>query len=391
MSRRRSIVLLGPHPALCERARRAGLGVIVVDTPGRLLPGVIAGADHVIATDYTDTRRTAALLSVLGEDTEIVGVLSLTEPGLVPVARINALLGLPDNPVDVVERVKDKDLMRRWLADDPRFSLPAALVRGADDLAVFLADHGAPAVVKPHDGAGSVGVRLVRGKDEAGELAYPLLAEKYVEGREFSVESLSADGVHTILGITEKSLFEGGFVERGHTFPAPLTGDDEALLRGFVRDFLTRVGLRHGLAHTEVILTADGPVAVETHTRNGGDHITDLVQLATGYDMLSAAVRAKADGAEGPAGQEVPAAARTAVIRYLAAPAGTVREIHGTHAARYLPGVVDLQVTVGKGDVIRPVSSSLDRVGYVIAVGADADEAVRHARAALDTVELTVE
>ncbi|MBT2395740.1 ATP-grasp domain-containing protein [Streptomyces sp. ISL-100] len=389
MSRDRHLVLIGPHAALCERARRAGVGVIVVDTPGRLTPEVIALADHVIATDYTDVTRTAELIAALGRDLDIVGALSLTEFGLIPVARISELLGLPDNPVEVVKRVRDKDLMRRRLAGDDRFSVPAALVSDRNELDRFLAEHPAPVVVKPHDGAGSMGVRLIDDGRIPDGLAYPLLAETYLDGREYSVEALSVGGAHTIIGITEKVLFDDSFVEQGHHFPAPLSDVDRALVHTYVRDFLDRIGLRDGLSHTEVILTREGPRAVETHTRNGGDHITDLVQMATGFDMLDAAVRIRAGlTAEVPA---VPEPARAAVIRYFAPPAGTVREAYGAAAARYLPGVADLQLTVRPGDEVRPPRSSLDRVGYVMAVGADLDEARGHAETAMEAVVLTVE
>ncbi|MFB7785225.1 ATP-grasp domain-containing protein [Streptomyces vinaceus] len=386
---RKHIVLIGPHAALCERARRAGAGVIVVDAPERITPEVIACADHVIATDYTDVKRTARLISALGQDLNIAGTLSLTEFGLVPVARISELLGLPDNPVEIVERVRDKDLMRQWLAGDDRFSVPAALVRDRNELEQFLTEHRAPVVVKPHDGAGSMGVRLIEDGRIPSDLAYPLLAERYLDGSEYSVEALSVEGAHTIIGITEKLLFDDSFVEQGHHFPAPLSEAEGADVHTFVQDFLDHIGLRDGLSHTEVIVTREGPKVVETHTRNGGDHITDLVQMATGFDMLDAAVRTRAGLTDTvPA---VPEPARAAVIRYFSPPAGTVREAYGAAAARYLPGVVDLQLTVRPGDEVRSPRSSLDRVGYVMAVGADLDEARRHAEIAMEAVVLTVE
>lgn len=389
MTADRHLVLIGPHAALCERVKRAGIGVIVVDRPERLTADVIACGDHVIATDYTDVKRTAKLVTALAESgLSIEGVLSLTEPGLIPMAQLNDMLGVSDNSVEVVERIVDKDRMRRWLAADARFAVPAALVHDNDSLKTFIAAHGTPVIVKPHNGAGSLGVHLLSDGRIPDALDYPQLAEKYVQGREYSVEAMSLDGEHTIIGITEKVLFAGGFVERGHHFPAPLNDRESTVLHSFVRGFLDYVGLRSGLSHTEVIVTPDGPVIVETHTRNGGDHISSLVQLATGFDMLDVAVRARTGLIhEIPT---VPETSRTAVIRYFAPPPGTIREVYGAHAARYLPGVVDLQLTARPGDPVRTPRSSLDRVGYVIAVGVDLDQASRHADAAITAVTLAV-
>jgi biotin carboxylase len=308
---------------------------------------------------------------------------------------MNAILGVGDNPVEVVERVVDKRLMREWLAEDQVFALPAREIESAQALGELASEVGLPLVVKPCDGAGSVGVRILR---DMGEVAAwkpsrngtRLLAEKYVHGSEFSVEALSVDGQHLIAAITEKVLAgsagENGLVEVGHDVPARLDHETEAGLRGFVRDFLDRLGLREGLSHTEVILGPDGPVIVETHTRNGGDHIADLVLLSTGLDLRDLALRARCGFLQDlPA---VPPPTGGAAIRYFTPPPGIVEEVSGLDAARYLPGLVDIEVEVRVGDRVHPLRSSFDRVGYVIACGADTGQARRRCLDAIDAVTI---
>lgn len=380
------VVLLGPHLALCERAVRAGLGVIVVDTADRLDRDVLGLATEVLITDYTDVVRLSELLSVYARRLDIRGVLSLTEPGLLPAAKLNALLGYPDNPVEAVRRVVDKQLMRAHL-EGTRFDVPAALVSGTAELRRFVAAHGLPVVVKPPDGSGSAGVRVLRsGAELAADLPFPLLAEAYLSGRELSVEAVSVAGRHTVVGVTEKSLFPGTQVEAGHRFPAALDRADLAGVTSFVADALTAMGIHSGLTHTEVMLASDGPMLVETHTRNGGDHIADLVHLATGFDMLDFALRQRAGGST--AGLSTPAAVRGAAIAYVAVPPGRVLEVSGTAAARYRPGVVDLHLPLRVGDQVRPLESSADRIGYAVATGADAAEAAARCGGVLDAVRV---
>jgi biotin carboxylase len=391
-------VLLGPHPAHFDHATRLGVGVVLLDTVENLAAetGRYAGrADHVLATDYTDAERVAQLIQVLCGGLDVRGVLALTENGLLPAARMNAILGAKDNPVDVVERVMDKRLMRAWLSGDQAFTLPARVVESARSLQEFAREFGTPVVVKPSDGAGSAGVRVLRDMAEVAAWTpsrngATLLAEQYVHGTEYSVEAFSVDGQHLIAAVTEKVLArcagENGLVEVGHNLPARLDRATDAALRAFVRDFLDRLGLREGLSHTEVILSPQGPVIVETHTRNGGDHIADLVLLSTGLDLRDLALRSRCGLLHGAPASPEPTGG--AAIRYFTPAPGVVEAIGGLDAARYLPGVVDLDVGVGIGERVRPLRSSFDRVGYVIAVGADTDQAEQRCLAAVDTVTI---
>ncbi len=392
------VVLLGPHPAHFDHATRLGVGLVLLDTVENLAAetGRHAGrADHVLATDYTDAERVARLIQVLCGGLDVRGVLALTENGLLPAARMNAILGAKDNPVEVVERVMDKRLMRDWLAGDRAFALPARVVESARSLREFAAEFGTPVVVKPSDGAGSAGVRVLRDMAEVAAWAptrngVTLLAEQYVHGIEYSIEAFSVDGQHLIAAVTEKVLArragENALVEVGHNVPARLARDTDAALRAFVRDFLDRLGIREGLSHTEVILGPRGPVIVETHTRNGGDHIADLVLLSTGLDLRDLALRSRCGLVHGAPASPEPTGG--AAIRYLTPAPGVVEAIGGLDAARYLPGVVDLDVGVGIGERVRPLRSSFDRVGYVIAVGADTDQAEQRCLAAVDTLTI---
>lgn len=50
-----------------------------------------------------------------------------------------------------------------------------------------------------------------------------IIAEKFIEGPEVSVEAISWDGQHTILGVTDKiTTGYPGFVETGHSMPSAL-------------------------------------------------------------------------------------------------------------------------------------------------------------------------
>lgn len=157
-----------------------------------------------------------------------------------------------------------------------------------------------PVIVKPVDRSGSRGINLVESsKDISIATAWALdesfskeiLIEQYINGREFSVESISYNGQHKILQVTEK--FTTGapdFIEEGHTCPARVTEFEHKLITDVVHKTLDAVDLTNGAAHTELKINDKGEVfLIEIGSRMGGDYIgSDLVLYSTGFDFTKA-------------------------------------------------------------------------------------------------------
>ncbi|MFJ7592116.1 ATP-grasp domain-containing protein [Streptomyces sp. NPDC097617] len=263
----------------------------------------------------------------------------------------------------------------------------------------FAAEAGYPVILKPVDGSGSLGVTLVpdeEGLDDAvartvgAAAAGPegaWIAEEYLHGPEFSVETFSTDGTHHLLAVTEK--FKGAnFVEIGHLVPARLSVDVVRDMTAEVGACLDAVGLREGPAHTEIVLTPGGPRVVETHCRPGGDGIVELVRLAVGLDVQ----RITFDWLAGrPLNLEGGARPRAAATSFLTPGAGTVTSVGGLDAAESAEGVTEAYLTVAPGSVIGELRSSSDRAGAAVATGDTPDEALRPAREAVDRFRITVE
>jgi biotin carboxylase len=209
-----------------------------------------------------------------------------------------------------------------------------------------------------------------------------LLAEEEMTGDEISVETVTVGGRTVVLACTEKLTTRGtSFVELGQALPARLPGGLEAEVRSVAEAALKAVGYDHGIAHTEMILTADGPRIVEVNPRPAGDCIMDLIRLARGIDVYDLA----ADLALG-ADVDLDAVAATeftgsAAIRFLAAEPGVVRRVDGVPEASALldPARERLVLLTRPGDVVEAVTTNLHRLGYVITVGADTADAVQRA------------
>ena len=385
--------MLGGRPQTVRKALDLGLRVVFFQVPALLRPGQAELAHATLLVDYTDWSVLRPFAVAAHEVYGFTRVVSLAEQAMVPVAQINELLGLPGTRPEVARLFRDKWAMRQHLAGSGPGAVAARLYEDAASLREFGADHGYPFVVKPVDATGGRGVLRVDGPEEAEEVArridelrrradlplaqiFPLdrfVMEELVDGPEYSVETMSFDGRHVAVAVTEK--LTAGFVEAGHAVPARLAAADEAAVVDHVTGFLDAVGLRQGLAHTEVRLSAQGPRLIESHDRSPGGRIMDLVEAACGIDLELYSVAWPFGLVPALAGR--PVATRAAATRFLFPPAGEVVAVHGIEDVQGRPELLGLDVDVAVGGTVPAAADNFDRVGQVLAVGADTGAAVQ--------------
>lgn len=159
-----------------------------------------------------------------------------------------------------------------------------------------------PLIVKPTDRSGSRGVSKVyneielknaidRGLEES--LENKVVIEEFIEGVEVSVESISWQGNHHILVITDKvTTGEPYFVELAHHQPSALSNEIQEKIKSETLKALNALEVKFGASHSEFKITNEGKVyAIEVGARMGGDFIgSDLVYLSTGYDFVKGVI-----------------------------------------------------------------------------------------------------
>jgi biotin carboxylase len=399
-------LVVGSGSELQPRLRRMAPDVETVVLCRASALGLVHGVEDnravIVLRDNAPVSRWVSAARHIHEEWDVQAVVSFSEIDQDKAAHVAAALGLPGHSIETVLRVHDKARMRARLADAGLERVPFRTAPSLADLEGFYDEVGPPLIVKPNRGRASVGISVVRTRDDLAE-AYRRtrdaraprldpsvpLAERYVPGAEYSVEALTHNGVHHMFAVTEKFTDPASKVELGHVVPARLPREDEQRVIEHVRDALTALGVRFGITHTEVILGTDGPLIVETHLRGAGDEIIHLVQDATGEDMLDLflrqtvgidigalpALRSRRDG---------PHYQASGAIRYLATDVpGTLRRIDGWAEVSGLPGVRDARQLVADGSTLDGLHSSRSRLGYARVQAADADSAVALAEAAV--------
>ncbi|MFE5680681.1 phosphoribosylglycinamide synthetase [Streptomyces erythrochromogenes] len=185
------------------------------------------------------------------------------------------------------------------------------------------------------------------------------------EAPRVSVETLTVNGIHHIVGITgQRTTGAPHFFVTGYLHPAPLTDDERTAIGAVVEERLTAVGYRSGPAHTQVALLPYGPRIVSCRAHLGGDRIPLLVEISRGFDM-EAAVFAGLEGAC----PDVPSPSRYAEVGFFLLPEGRLETYTGTEDIAVTPWVHGARFPYDVGARIAPVGDPRSRRAYVAVDG----------------------
>ena len=212
-------------------------------------------------------------------------------------ARISAYvaeqLGLPCTPYQTILNIQNKSWVRERTNNIIGLS-PTNYYIYNKELTPTL-----PCIVKPVTGGGKCGVSYVSEKKDfveaikyARDQGECILVEEFVDGLEFSVETISYNRKHYVVQITDKNTSgPPHFVELGHHQPSQLPQNIKFKICEVVPRILDAVGYINGACHVEMKWSNRGLFLIELNPRGGGDMIsTKLVEMSTGYDYLLAMI-----------------------------------------------------------------------------------------------------
>ena len=321
-------------------------------------------ADHFYPISILEKELILQKCTEIGID----GITSIASDAAVPtVCFVAEKMGLISNRFgDSLVATNKYEMRKRFMHQDvkcPRFE-----VATADNLP-DISNFRFPVIVKPTDRSGSRGVLKIEHPKQLKEavsraqtksFSGEAIVEEFVQGREVSVETISWEGKHYILAITDKvTTGEPYFVELEHHQPTSLDEKVQDKIRIETRKALTAVGVKYGAGHSEFIITNDNEVfAVEVGARMGGDFIgSDLVYLSTGYDFLKGVIDVSLGKFEEPDFRWN----KHSGICFLSKETEFLKEIIGN--SDNFPAIVASEIFQSE---LKHVESSSDRSGYLI-------------------------
>ncbi|MDE5757044.1 MAG: ATP-grasp domain-containing protein, partial [Allobaculum sp.] len=196
-----------------------------------------------------------------------------------------------------------------------------------------------------------------------------ILVEEFIEGREFSIESLHYNGKSEVIQFTEKKTTEFPYnVELGHIQPANLTEEEHDEIRNIISKIAECMHFENCASHTELKINNRGVFVIETSPRLGGDYITSiLTPLSTGINLEDQLIRISlgkpVDIGKGHKDS-------SSAVCFFSLPIGSIVAIDKQlKDIASWPGICDFQSKLQVGDKINKITSSLNRYGHFIVTG----------------------
>ncbi len=385
-------------PDFLEAAAALGVEVVVASDVAQ----TIDMGDRALVLDTGRPEAAAATIVEAAGQNPLDAVVAVDDQGVLIAALAAARLGLAHNPPGVVAVTRDKAAMRTALAGRVRQPEFAVVAAGAD-VAAAAAELGFPCVIKPLSLSASRGV--IRADDPAqaaaagarvramlaeeyGDGEAPLVVERYIDGAEVAVEALLRDGRLEVLAIFDKPdpLVGPYFEETLYVTPSRLPAGTQDRLEEAVAGATAALGLVEGPVHAELRIDADDrPWLLEVAARSIGGLCSRSLRFGAGVSLEELILRHALGLPLDPARER----AASGVMMLPIPTAGTLVAVRGQDAARAVPSVEGLELSVLPGRPVRPLPEGDRYLGFLFARAPTpeaVEAALRAAHACLDVV-----
>ena len=377
-----------------RRAKALGYYVYVLDANPNAVG--FSDADEYAVVNIVDEE---ACLQYAREK-NVDGVLTAaTEYGVLSMSRIAEEMNLPGINYASAKLMKNKATVRRCLfnakADDTGCSYE---VSSETDISDVIPRLDYPVMVKPCDGSGSRGTSRVDKEDTfvaackfamENSATHRAVAEPFVIGHEYGVESFVDHGVVHVLGVMKKEMTAPPYyAELGHAMPSGLGDEMENKVKSCVRNALLALGVNHGSVNMDLLITDKGSVhIIDVGARMGGNLIgSHIIPQGTGVDYMENMIRAAVGDKTNWTIKWKPSPVAT---KLLALRPGIVSALpdFSQLAAEYN---VEIEHHLHVGDQINEYHTNLDGCGYIVAGGKTVEDAIAKASEVKSIVNETI-
>lgn len=319
----------------------------------------------------------------------IDGVLTAaTDFSVLTMSYIAQEMNLPGINYTSAKIIKNKAMVRKCLyeanADDTGYSYE---INSLEAIHEILPKIKFPVMMKPVDGSGSRGASKVETAEDfakaaefamSGSITHRAVAEPFIDGKEYGVESFVDNGEIHVLAVMQKDMtLPPYYAELGHAIPSGLSDELETKVKGCVYRAIQALGVNHGSVNMDLLITNEGNVhIVDVGARMGGNLIgSHIVPTGTGIDYMGNMIRAAVGDSTNWNAEWLP---RPVATKLLALTPGKVKRLPDFAE---IQAMYDVQIEhhLHVGDVITPYRTNLDGCGYVVARCFSVDDCINKA------------
>lgn len=287
-----------------KEAKRLGYYVITAD----YLPN---NPGHKFADEYhnVSTIDKEAVLA-LAQELRIDGIVAYaSDPAAPTAAYVAEKLGLPTSPYRSVEILSNKDLFRAYLQEHG-FNCPKAMgFTEYEDALEHINEFTSPVMVKPVDSSGSKGITKLMDWSKLQDAVAEALS--YSRGKRFLIEEFIVKKGHQISGdafsVDGKLVFhclgnefydpscDKDFAPLGECWPFQMDHKYIEDLEEQLQRLMSSLEMKSNAYNVEAIVGEDDKVyLLELGARSGGSLIPQVVEHATGINMVTWVIQAAA-------------------------------------------------------------------------------------------------
>lgn len=336
---------------------------------------------HEIADEYynVSTTEKEAVLE-LAKKLQIDGIVAYaSDPAAPTAAYVSEKMGLPGNPLKSVEILTRKDLFREFLIKNGFRSPRAQGFSSYEEVLENFAMFKLPVMVKPVDSSGSKGVvkvteirQLKAAVDEA--LSYSrgkrIIVEEFIKkkGYQVSGDGFSIDGKLVFTSYGNELYSSNGtreYVALGEFWPSLLSEEMKNKVDTELQRLITALGMKTSAYNIEVIIDEDDEVYIlELGPRNGGSYIPQLIQYATGVDLVEYTIKG-AMGEDCSSLKMVPTTGVWSNYMILSTESGKFEDIWYEEKFRER-NLLATYCTYKKGDVVHAYQNTTHSLGTIL-------------------------
>ncbi|HEX7798609.1 MAG TPA: ATP-grasp domain-containing protein [Vicinamibacterales bacterium] len=416
--------------AFAEAAERLGVDLVFATDRCDMIED--PWGDHAMAIRFYDEAASVATIVAAAERSPIDGVIAVGDRPTVIAARVMKALGLPGHPRSAAAVARNKQATREHFKAAGLLT-PAFIEGTPKDEPEHFAPVGFPMVVKPVALSGSRGV--IRVDDERGltaalsrikdllasadiraerhEAHKLLLAEQFIDGREFAVEGLMNRGSLDVLAIFDKpDPLDGPFFEETlYITPSQASYNTQVDIVRTVTEAANALGLYHGPVHAECRVNSRGVFVLEVAARPIGGLCARALRFVR-RERPDGSAKPGAVSQPGPAGAGAAISFEELLLRHALGEESTewhrepqasgvmmipiprrgiYRGAAGIDEARAVPDIVDVRLTAKLDQVLVPLPEGASYLGFIFARANDAAAVDRALRAAHGSLTFTID
>ena len=361
---------------LVEKIKEMGHKVFVVN-PFDASP-CFSYADDFLKSDIFDIQKVKGYIAKNNIDAVISDECDIAMP---LVAMLADEFGFSALSKEDAHLYTDKFAMREFCKANGINYPQYKLCKTAEDAFALLDEIKRPLIIKPLDCNASKGVFKVETKEDIlrhfdesmkfSRIEKSVLAERYINGTEFTIDGIKTPNGHYTLAISEKKHFKHNVnIASDLLFTHKHKDFDYEKLKKQNDSFVLASDLKFGFTHAEYKYEDGEFYLIEIAARGGGNMISSLItQYMSGYDTYKYLINCYLGNiTEETFEIKDEFLNRASILKFFKTPngGGKVADIKGLEILENEPDVVKYMLNFAVGDVIEDAVSDSARIGFCI-------------------------